>query len=244
MKRLSCGTKAGRALAAIAIAGAMWSLGNAQTEQGTGGTNVIPLIVMDRVPLRDAIKNLAQQTGLNIIFAPEVAFSLGDSSPPAKQPEVSARWENLTADQALAKLLAERQLALVQDPETTVAAIGRTNRVRAVENRSLLATATNAVIPLLVMDEVPLGEAIAMLAGQAAIKLDLSRLQAATDTTRRDVSPMPTLSVRWTNITARQALVAVLDYYEFTIVPGGSDGAAQVLPREKPRVKPPGSARE
>jgi len=35
---------------------------------------VIPLIVMDDVPLTDAIKNLARQAGLNYILDPKVAF--------------------------------------------------------------------------------------------------------------------------------------------------------------------------
>src|SRR5262249_42039401 len=59
---------------------------------------VIPLIVMDDVPLTDAIKNLARQAGLNYILDPKVAFGQpGPDGRPIPQPSVSIRWENVTA---------------------------------------------------------------------------------------------------------------------------------------------------
>jgi type II secretory pathway component GspD/PulD (secretin) len=83
---------------------------------------VIPLIVMDDVPLTDAIKNLARQAGLNYMLDPKVGF--GQPSPDGKgvvpQPSVSIRWENVTAEQALTALLKTYNLQLVQDPKTKI----------------------------------------------------------------------------------------------------------------------------
>src|SRR5437016_104107 len=70
---------------------------------GTNATaqagGVIPLIVMDDVPLTDAIKNLARQAGLNYMLDPKVAFGqVGADGKPVPQPTVSIRWENVTAE--------------------------------------------------------------------------------------------------------------------------------------------------
>jgi type II secretory pathway component GspD/PulD (secretin) len=85
---------------------------------------IIPLIVMDDVPLTDAIKNLARQAGLNHILDPKVSF--GQPGPDGKavpQPSVSIRWENVTAAQALNTLLSTYQLQLVEDPKSKIARV-------------------------------------------------------------------------------------------------------------------------
>ena len=67
---------------------------------------LIQLIVMDDVPLADAIRNLARQAGLNYQLDPKIAFGQpGPDGRPAAQPSVSIRWEYVTAEQALAALL-------------------------------------------------------------------------------------------------------------------------------------------
>ncbi len=78
---------------------------------------IIPLIVMDEVPLRDAIKNLARVGGLNYMLDPEIPW--GQPSPngkPAPQPYVSLRWTNLTPQQALLALLRNYNLQLIENP--------------------------------------------------------------------------------------------------------------------------------
>src|SRR5450759_3085723 len=67
---------------------------------------IIPLIVMDEVPLTDAIKNLARQAGLNYMLDPKIGFGqIGTDGKATAQPSVSIRWEKITAEQALAALL-------------------------------------------------------------------------------------------------------------------------------------------
>jgi type II secretory pathway component GspD/PulD (secretin) len=85
---------------------------------------VIPLIVMDDVPLTDAIKNLARQAGLNYMLDPKVAFGqIGPDGKPIPQPTVSIRWENVTAEQALNALLSNYNLQLVEDTKSKIARI-------------------------------------------------------------------------------------------------------------------------
>ena len=85
---------------------------------------VIPLIVMDDVPLTDAIKNLARQAGLNYMLDPRVAFGqIGPDGKPVPQPTVSIRWENVTAQQALYALLSNYNLQLVEDTKSKIARV-------------------------------------------------------------------------------------------------------------------------
>src|SRR6266481_1408666 len=85
---------------------------------------VIPLIVMDDVPLTDAIKNLARQAGLNYMLDPKIGYGQpGPDGRPTPQPSVSIRWENVTAEQALNALLNNYSLQLVEDAKTHIARV-------------------------------------------------------------------------------------------------------------------------
>jgi hypothetical protein len=85
---------------------------------------VIPLIVMDEVPLTDAIRNLARQAGLNHMLDPKITYGQpGPDGKPVPQPTVSLRWEDVTAQQALAALLANYNLQLNEDAKTRIARI-------------------------------------------------------------------------------------------------------------------------
>ncbi len=95
----------------------------AQAAPATPGS-VIPLIVMDDVPLTDAIKNLARQAGLNYMLDPKVAFGQpGPDGRPTPQPMISIRWENVTAEQALQALLGNYNLQLTEDPKSKIARV-------------------------------------------------------------------------------------------------------------------------
>jgi type II secretory pathway component GspD/PulD (secretin) len=97
---------------------------NIQTNANAEPGGVIPLIVMDDVPLTDAIKNLARQAGLNYVLDPKVSFGqAGPDGRPVPQPSVSIRWENVTAAQALNALLSTYNLQLVEDPKSKIARV-------------------------------------------------------------------------------------------------------------------------
>lgn len=82
---------------------------------------VIPLIQFQEVALTTAIDNLARQAGLNYILDPRVPYGQPDASGKVgAQPNISIRWENLTAEQALTALLTVYNLQIVDDPKTKV----------------------------------------------------------------------------------------------------------------------------
>lgn len=76
---------------------------------------VVPLIVIDEVPLTDAIRNLARQSNLNFQFDPRITSS--------NQPTVSIRFENVTAAEALTAVLENYNLQLIRDPRTRIARV-------------------------------------------------------------------------------------------------------------------------
>jgi type II secretory pathway component GspD/PulD (secretin) len=85
---------------------------------------IIPLIVMDDVPLTDAIRNLARQASLNYMLDPKIGY--GQPGPDGRaqaQPSVSIRWESVTAEQALTALLNNYNLVLTEDPKSKIARI-------------------------------------------------------------------------------------------------------------------------
>ena len=85
---------------------------------------VIPYIQFQEIPLTSAIENLARQAGLNYILDPKVPYGqIGADGKLTAQPNISIRWENLTAEQALQALLTVYSLQLVDDPKTKVTRI-------------------------------------------------------------------------------------------------------------------------
>jgi len=101
---------------------------NAPAAVVSDGTNqpgaIIPLIVMDDVPLTDAIKNLARQAGINYMLDPKIGFGqLDQNGKPTAQPTVSIRWENVSAEQALNAMLGNYNLQIIEDPKSKIARV-------------------------------------------------------------------------------------------------------------------------
>jgi hypothetical protein len=82
---------------------------------------VIPLIVMEEVPLVDAVKNLAVQAGRRYVFDADSRVSTGPSTP--ELPPVTVSWADITALQALEDLLDHYGLRWVEDPASGIAHI-------------------------------------------------------------------------------------------------------------------------
>jgi type II secretory pathway component GspD/PulD (secretin) len=75
----------------------------------------VPLIVIDDVPLTDAIRNLARQSGLNFQFDPRVTAT--------NQPNISIRFEDVTPQEALDAVLENHGMRLVKDPRSRIGRI-------------------------------------------------------------------------------------------------------------------------
>lgn len=105
------------------------------------------------------------------------------------------------------------------------------------------ATGTNAAapenIPLIQFSDVPITTAIEHLARQAGINymLDPKIGYGASDASGQ-VKQEPTLSIRWENITAESALLALLDNYGLQLVVDKKTGIDRVAPKD-PLAPPP-----
>jgi hypothetical protein len=195
----------------------------------------IALIEMERVPLTDAIKNLARQTGRNYILDPRLSGPwVGADGKSVREPSVTVRWENVTAEQALGRLLKEHGLTAVANPATSIARIAFTNQAVKPLPASQVGTGTNTVIPLIVMDSAPLADAIKNLARQAHLDLSLDPalpVPSAGPVTRT-VSQWE-VSLRWEKVTARQALAALLDNYGLDLVLDPATSSAKVVAKAR-----------
>jgi hypothetical protein len=204
----------------------------------------IPLIQMADVPLKDAIRNLARQAGLNFILDPKLdgPWEVAEGKP-GRAPSVNARWENLTAEQALGKVLKEHGLVMIANPATSVARIAFRNQAVQPVPDSAVAGGTNAVIPLIVMDMVPLPDAIRNLARQAQLNLDIDPALPVTSaaSVKRTISDY-NVSIRWENVTARQALVAILDNFDLVLVELPATASAKIAACELVNIHPPDKA--
>jgi type II secretory pathway component GspD/PulD (secretin) len=87
---------------------------NAQAQ--VASAELVPLIVIDDVPLLDAVKNLARQANLNFQFDPRVNTM-------SNQPNVTVRFENVTAEDALTAVLENYGLALQHDVKRHISRI-------------------------------------------------------------------------------------------------------------------------
>jgi hypothetical protein len=122
-----------------------------QANSNVRSNEPIPLIVMDEVPLRDAIKNLAHVAAVNYILDPKAEELVAGPT------TVSLRWEDLRPREALSAVLKTYSLRFMPDSKTGVGRIvvnksgrnglavdaGITNRLAELLEKSLDA-ATNA----------------------------------------------------------------------------------------------------
>lgn len=214
--------------------------------------NLIPQIKFTDVPITTAVVNLAHLTGsnLNIIVEPglftDSANSNGKSIP---EPKVTLKWTNITARDALVRVLQENNLVMVQDKFSTVSFITTTNFVLKGMDASLFVSTneasgmTNAPIPIIHFSDVPLYEAIKSLISQGGLNAMVDpKASADADPARHSVNVMglfsvsrgylPTVSLRWTNLTAKQAIVALCQAYNLVIVKDAATGVISIKPRE------------
>lgn len=90
---------------------------------GTNTSAEVGTINIPEAPLTDVISTLARQANINFQFDPKVTGGVGADGKPLPLPNVTIRWENVTAMQALEALLANHNLVLILDPRTKIARV-------------------------------------------------------------------------------------------------------------------------
>ena len=182
------------------------------------------LVIIENVPLTDAIRNLTRQMELNYILDPRVPGVRFGPGRRVKQPIISRRWTNATPEQVLRTILRENQLILVTNPVTTVARIAPGSVAVGPVNPGLagIESDTNQAAPLIVIGDVPLLD----------VFKNTCRYVGRTAIFDQDVSETFAegweIGVRWENLTARQALGALLDNYGLMMREDPSTGMARI----------------
>ena len=203
---------------------------------------VVPLIVIDEVPLYDAIRNVARQMDLNWILdpcAPGPGPGAGKKGRPYG-PDVSIRLEQKTVQYAFDLLLKKYGLTVITNPVTTVARVVPIgHRVKPV-SASQLGADTNGILPVVTLEGVTLVRAVEALTKAANLKVAFDPTFTKSEFGRDTAE----LSIRWTHITARQALAALLDNYDFSMVEDPANASVLILkvpqdpdPHGKPKKK-------
>jgi len=91
------------------------------TNAPTAGAERIPLIQFSDVAITTAIENLARQAGINYMLDPKIGYGQPDQNGQIKaEPQLSIRWENITAQSALLALLDNYGLQLIVDKKTGI----------------------------------------------------------------------------------------------------------------------------
>lgn len=192
---------------------------------------IVPLVLVDEVPLRDTVRNLARQMKFNLIFDPCVPGSYYGAGRKIREPEVSFRFQNRSVEEVFSYVLNKYQLVVVTNPATTVGRIvPQRHRVKPIPMSPAL-SGTNRIEPVIHLNGITLTKAIETLARSSGLKVVFDRSYLKSEYGQN----LTTESHHWTNITPKQALAAILDNYDLAMNEETSGVGRIVLKaREKP----------
>ncbi|HEX5399025.1 MAG TPA: hypothetical protein VFY06_08260 [Verrucomicrobiae bacterium] len=198
---------------------------------GQPADSTVP-IKFENVPITTAINTLARLCGLNYILDSKLSGSFLDADgKPVPEPMVSISSTDLTAKEALTKLLKEHGLRLIDNPDTSITVIGYPNRIVNPVDASLLGGDTNQ-LGRIVFHDVPLDEALKNLVQKAHINATLDSTLPSHSDPAGKFHPAPSVSVHWENVTARQAIIALCENYHLAIVKDSTTGTICIKPRD------------
>jgi hypothetical protein len=184
---------------------------------------------MQDVPITTVIEALARNAGINYILDTKLFPITGSDGAPIPEPMVTFRLKNISARDALTRMLNLRHIVVIEDPVTGVVRITRSGKPANVVDASLIGvdtnnpvSSTNDIIPLIQFQDVPLGGGLENLIRQSSVKVELDP-QINGDNA--------VLSLRWQNITAKQAVIALCQNYDLDIVKDAATGVIEIKPK-------------
>jgi type II secretory pathway component GspD/PulD (secretin) len=220
--------------------------GNATTDTSAANAPVAPAVPTNESPAAAAASNAtADASAANVPAAPAV---------PTNESPAAAAASNTTADASAANAPVAPAVPTNESP-TAVAASNETASASATNSPITAAAGTNAPsvsasnanpqtagpasIPLIQFQDVPITTAIENLARQAGINYLLDpKIGYGQPDANGQIKPEPTLSIRWENITAAQALNALLDNYGLQITEDHRTHIARITTKD-PSAPPP-----
>jgi hypothetical protein len=195
-------------LVLMAVAASLAGMAQAQP----AGEEILQIVGIDGIPLREAVTMLAKQANLNIQIDP----ALLDQYPG----DLHEKWKNVTALQAL---LDNYGWLMTQSPGSITRISAKTSNVfgpqriivNLSENAQTNGTAGDQAAPVMALSAVPLTDAVRALALQAGLNIQF-------DPRLANLKDAPNVTEKWRNVTARQAMQALLDNYDWhmTQIPG------------------------
>jgi len=234
MKRYAIVSRVGAVLAFAAIAVTAKA---ADVQDSSGAeyhdlrTEVVSIIQLNDVPLLDGIKNLLRHAGgLNFIVDPRVPGSSIGPGSRRRMPGVNYRQKNVTLDQALQDILKKNKLVIITNPATRIARLAPVG-VGVKPVTDVGAGSDTNVQPEICLTG-RLDSAIRRVAEQAQLSVGFD----PSIFTHRDLQG--DIAYCWTGVTARQALVALIDNYGLVMTEDPDTSRALVsLPEEQNRRK-------
>jgi hypothetical protein len=174
------------------------------------------------VPLDVCFEALAREAGINYLIDPAVGYGRPDRDGKIQQPPtLTLRWDHVTAAQGFYALSENYGFTVERDPNSHIVFLRIqdhpitpfTNTKFFEGDTNYFAPMTNTVSPIQAED-VPLNVIMQVLANEAKVAVEL-------DPTDDNLS-LQTVSFRFTNVSSKQALVALCEDYNlvFTVDPG------------------------
>ncbi|HUA65243.1 MAG TPA: hypothetical protein VME24_05305 [Alphaproteobacteria bacterium] len=166
---------------------------------------VLPVIEMTNVPLSEGIQRLMRQGRAEFTIDPRLSewwAMTNDDGYRIHDPVLNFRWTNMTSSTALLRVLGEYHLILNEDPLTMVPEITR--------GSGFFQTGTNAGLPLIKFDNVPITVALGNLARAGGFNYMLDPGIGYGEFDRYgQIIREPRVTLLFTNTTAEQAFVAI-----------------------------------
>lgn len=186
-------------------------------------TKFIPLIQFEDVPLTVAVENLARQAGINYIIDPQADYNQPDQYGRIKpEPTLTIRWTKITAEEGLEGVCTNFGLMMVRDPAARVVLIRKRGHDVDFVTADIYKNSNDTnIIPVIEFQEVPLFNGLKNLAKQSGIKCIFSP---------QVESSRQLINMRWENITATQALMAICEDYDLKVVRYPESGVIRIGP--------------
>lgn len=183
---------------------------------------------------------------LLVALASLVMVQAQDNNPPPAQPADAsatvAAVTNAVAATTETATAATNAVAATADPAVATATNAAENAdvtAAAAAVGAPAATSPDAIIPKIQFSDVPIRTAIDNLARLAGINYMLDpKIGYGQPDANGQIKPEPTLSIRWENITAGDALLALLDNYGLQLIRDKSTGISRITLKD-PSAPPP-----
>jgi len=193
---------------------------NLSAENSATNWNIsIPIVQFSDVPLTKAIESLALQGEFNCLLDPAYFPAKDSNGKAVAEPLVTKFIKNATPREALATILSDNQLTLIEDPVSHIDIITGAGQVTNLLLRGETEAETNPfsihtnLIPLVQFNQVPITTGIDSLARQENVNY---AIDPEVDWSYQN--PEPELSFRLEKVTAWNTLVRILNLYNLVLL--------------------------